>query len=151
MKHAGPLRRPGSALAGAGLVLAMAVGSLALWTLLPLAWLWAASNVVESNLFVYLFALVACPVTIVLGASALYRVEAVYLRTTGRPAQTAARAAWLKSLRAERGRRRGLGLLDVFMIASAVFAVVSFLLFVVLAGSGPETTGPLAPGDEHGR
>jgi hypothetical protein len=126
----------------------MAAGSLSLWTVVPVGWLWLASNLVRSNLFSYLFALVACPVSMVQGAKGLYLLQERYdrVRAIERPATP---TGWLRSLSAERRSLRGLSALDWMMVLSVLAALVAWTLYYFVLSHPSVVTGPEAPGDEH--
>jgi hypothetical protein len=109
------------------LVVVMAAGSLAIWTLVPVAWLWLASNVMRSNLFSYLLALVACPASMVLFAEQLGRVQDAYSRRSGLGGRSRRPSGWLRSASDERRAPYGLTLLDALLIASAVVALATLL------------------------
>ena len=133
------------------LVIAMAAGSLALWTLVPVAWLWLASNVVHSNLFSYLFALVACPASMVLLARQLGRVQDVYSRRAGpggRPAGD--RAAGFDRRATRRRALRSFTLLDALLIASAVVAFATLLAYILFVSHPTIRHRADGPGNEHG-
>ena len=131
------------------LVALMAVGSLALWTVLPLAWVWLAAAVGGTYFLSYLVALVGAPLTMIALAVGLYRVQNLYARLSGASKAMPQRPAWLKSVGGER-TRRPTTLLDVFLIASAVFAVIALIAWYFGLADAINPTGPLAPGDEHG-
>jgi hypothetical protein len=124
--------------ASLALIVVMAVGSLVMWIGIPATWLWVASQIGGgSSTFSYLFALFLCPISMVLFAGLLHKLEVVYARISGSPASSGlARAAWLKSIRGEREAPRRRGILDVFMVISAAVAVIAFLVWWI-AFSGP--------------
>jgi hypothetical protein len=132
------------------LVVVMAVGSLAMWTLVPVAWLWVASNIMRSNLFSYLFALVACPASMVLFAGQLGRVQDAYSRRSGLGGRSRRASGWLRSASDERRSLRGLTLLDALLIASAMVALATLLAYIFFVSHPTVVTGPTAPGNEHG-
>jgi len=133
----------------AGLVIVMALGSLSLWTVLPIAWLWLASNLVQSNLFSYMFALIACPVSMVQAARGLYAIQSVYSRLRHVGPGPAEHTGWLKSISGDRRSLRGLTLLDWLMIASVVIALTTMIVYYFLLSHPLVVTGPEAPGNEH--
>ena len=132
------------------LVAVMAAGSLAMWTLLPVAWLWLASRIMRSNLFSYLFALLACPASMVLFARQLGRVQDAYSRRSDLGGRSRRPSGWLRSASDERRALRGLTLLDALLIASAVVALSTLLAYILFLSHPTVITGPTAPGNEHG-
>lgn len=123
------------------LALLMAFGSLLMWIGIPATWLWVASQIGDgSSLFSYLFALLLCPISMVLFAGLLQRLQVLHARISGSMTSAGpARAAWLKSIRGEREEPQPGGLLDLFMVASAVLAVIAFLIWwIAFAGPPPD-------------
>jgi hypothetical protein len=144
-------QRLGLRIRSAGLAASMAIGSLGLWTVLPVTWLWMASNIMQSNLFSYMFALIGCPISMVVGARWLYGLQRRYdaLRdASGRREHT----GWLRSISDERRIfRRQLTLLDVMMCTSVLVAVAALALYYLVFSDPLVVTGPYAPGNEHGQ
>lgn len=124
-------------LVAVGLIALMAVGSLALWTAVPAGWLWLAGRLGDSNLFSYFVALVGSPITMVVGAQALYRLNDLHRRVTGQPPTVAVRAAWLDPISGEKKPQGPRTILDVFMVASALIAVIAFFVWQMLFAQSP--------------
>ena len=102
----------------------MVLGCLALWTLIPAAWLVIARALASSRATGYVVALVGCPVTMIVWGRGLYRLGAVYERAMGRE-----------------GRRPLL--LEALLVVSALVALGAFLVwFFVFAGSPSATPWP---------
>ena len=131
------------------LVALMALGSIALWTVVPLAWMWFAAAAGGTYFLTYLVALVGAPVTMLALAAVLYRIQSLHARLSGATDVTPERPAWLKSVRGE-STRRPTTLLDVFLIVSAVCAVVALIVWYLGFADAINPSGPLAPGNEHG-
>lgn len=115
----------------------MAAGSVLMWLGLPVAWLYLASRVSSSSrpsfaLYVLVLAAIA------LSVAAMGKLLGMLDRAYGRLAGTApppARAAWLRSVRDDRTRRRST-VLDVVMAWSVGLALLAFAIwFFVFAGS----------------
>ncbi|HEX2015550.1 MAG TPA: hypothetical protein VGN69_02565 [Solirubrobacteraceae bacterium] len=132
------------------LVSAMALGSLGLWTVLPIGWLWLASNLVRSNLFSYMFALIACPISMVQAARGLYHLQRRYQHLRQRAAPGPHPTGWLRSLSDERRSMKTITLLDWLMMLSVLVAIVTALIYYFLLSDPLVVTGPQAPGNEHG-
>ena len=121
------------------------VGSLIFWIGIPLFWIWIAGQLIDEYPSIYLFAMAACPLTMIGWGWVLNRVNRVYLHVTPPPpdAPGTQRSAWLGSLSAERRpRRRAPTLLDVSMIISVIIALMAmavwFFVFAHNAGPLPE-------------
>jgi hypothetical protein len=122
------------------LVVLMAIGSIVMWLVNPVAWLWIASHVVSTqgpSLGGYLLVLAGVLVTFVVIAKALSALNRAHMalsreeRSGGRAQQP-----WLRSMRGERDVRRDGGVLDRVMIVSVALAFLAMLLwFALLAGS----------------
>ena len=122
------------------LVLLMAAGSVVMWIGLPLGLVWLASALTDSSqpsMGPYLLILVGLPAGMFVIGKALGALDRAHGRITGRLDDGPQRAAWLQSVRDERGpRRRSRSVLDTVMIVSVLAAVVAGAVwFAVFAGS----------------
>jgi hypothetical protein len=119
----------------------MAVGSVLMWLGLPVAWLYLASRVSSSShpsFAIYVLVLAAIALSIAAVGKLLGKLDRAYGRLTGTAPQTG-RAAWLRSMRDDRARRRGT-VLDVVMAWSVGLALVALAIwFFVFAGSSLPT------------
>ena len=125
------------------LALLIVVGSLVMWIGIPLMWIWIAGQLIDEYPSIYLLALAACPLTMIVWGWALYRINAVYVELTPPPPDVpgAQRSAWLGSLSAERKpRRRQATLLDVSMIISVIIALTAMAVWFFAFA---HNTGPL--------
>jgi hypothetical protein len=134
----------GKKLAALILILLMIVGSLVLWIGIPVGWIVLASHLTNSSapsLGPYVLLIIGIPVTMFLFGRFLYRLNAIYGNVTGSTPNVQVRAAWLKSMRAERDNTRPRTVLDVVMIGSVSVALVAFLIwFFFFAGSSLPST-----------
>jgi hypothetical protein len=122
------------------LVLLMAAGSVVMWIGLPLGLVWLASALTDSSqpsMGPYLLILVGLPAGMFVIGKALGALDRAHGRITGRLDDGPQRAAWLQSMRDERGpRRRRRSVLDTVMIVSVLAAVVAGAVwFAAFAGS----------------
>jgi hypothetical protein len=78
-----PEVRLGDRVAAAFLFVLMAVGSLVLWTAIPVACLWIAGKLTESIATHFLIALPLTVTCVGLFAALLFRLNQLYLRVTG--------------------------------------------------------------------
>jgi hypothetical protein len=122
------------------LVLLMAAGSIVMWVGLPLGLIWLASSLTTSSqpsLGPYLLILVGLPLGMYVIGKALGALDRMHGRITGRLDDGPRRAAWLQSMRDERGpARRRRSVLDTVMIASVGLALVAGAVwFLAFAGS----------------
>jgi hypothetical protein len=122
------------------LVVLMAVGSIVMWIGLPLGLIWLASTLTDSSrptMSPYLLVLLGLPVGMVVIGKALGVLDRVHGHLTGRLDDGPHRAAWLQSMRDERGpRRRSRSVLDTVMIVSVGLALLAGgIWFFAFAGS----------------
>src|SRR5215210_473163 len=122
------------------LVLLMAAGSIVMWVGLPLGLIWLASAITDSSrpsMGPYLLILVGLPVGMFAIGKCLGTLDRMHGRITGRLDDGPQRAAWLQSMRDERGpRRKRRSVLDTVMIVSVLAAVVvGAIWFIAFAGS----------------
>lgn len=121
------------------LVALMAVGSVFLWLVVPVGWLWIASHSTETSaptLGPYLLVIFAIPVTMYLVGKLLFKTNSLYERVTGQEAQVRVQLPWHKSMRDTPGSGRPTTVLDVVMISSVTIALAAFLIwFFFFAGS----------------
>ena len=127
----------------AGLVALLALGSLALWTVIPGAWLWLTRDMSEGARFV--ICVPGSAITMFGAGALLYRLEGVYVRMTGKEAsRKPAPPGWRRSA-GEPQSRRPLSLLDSFLVASAMVAVLGLVAWWAFLADAPDPSGPLQP------
>lgn len=122
------------------LVLLMAIGSVLMWIGLPLGLIWVASAITDSSrpsMGPYLLILIGLPVGMFVMGKGLGTLDRVHGRITGRLDDGPHRAAWLQSMRDERGpARKRRSVLDTVMIVSVLLAIVGGgIWFLAFAGS----------------
>jgi hypothetical protein len=133
---AGPPRRH---VAGAVLVIVMALGSVVVWLVSPLVWLWIASQMTQStqpSLGPYLLVLAGVVLTAVVIGKFLGMINRTHMRVTGRAADKREPAKWNRSMRGERAPVNDRGVLEQVMAISVSCALLLFgIWFFVFAGS----------------
>jgi hypothetical protein len=121
------------------LLLLMAVGSVFLWLVVPIGWLWIASHATDTSaptLGPYLLVIFAIPVTMWVVGRFLFRTNHLYERVTGQDAEVRVQLPWHKSLRDSSNTGRRTTVLDVVMIGSVAIALTAFgIWFFFFAGS----------------
>jgi hypothetical protein len=121
------------------LIIVMALGSVFLWIVVPIGWLWIASHVTDTSaptLGPYLLIIFAVPVTMWIVGKLLFRTNRLYERVTGTDSEVRVQLPWHKSLRDSATSDRRTTVLDVVMIGSVGIALVAFgIWFFLFAGS----------------
>jgi hypothetical protein len=121
------------------LVLLMALGSVFLWIVVPVGWLYIASRTTETSaptMGPYLLVIFAVPVTMYIVGKLLFKTNRLYERVTGQDAEVRVQMPWHKSLRDSSSSGRRTTVLDVVMISSVAFALLVFgIWFFLFAGS----------------
>ena len=140
--HAGPSSSsigPQRHAAGIGLVVVMAVGSVVMWLVSPVVWLWIASRMTDSSqpsLGPYLLVLVGMALTAVVIGKFLGIVNRTHMRVTGRLRDRREARTWNRSMRGERQSSADRGVLEQVMLVSVGCALVLFgIWFFAFAGS----------------
>ena len=117
----------------------MAIGSVLMWIGVPVGLIYLASRVADSptpSMGPYLLIIIGLPLGMVLIGRALGALDRYHGRITGLDDGKPQQAAWLKSMRGERERRRRRSVLDVVMIVSVGVALaLSAVWFFGFAGS----------------
>ena len=117
----------------------MAVGSVGLWLVIPVGWIWGVSQAVDTTqptLGPYLLILFGVPITMFIAGKLLYRLNGVYERVTGQESEVRVQLPWHRSMRGERAPQRRTTVLEVVMIISVSLALVAFgIWFFFFAGS----------------
>src|SRR5215212_6999164 len=84
------------------LIVLMALGSVFLWIVVPVGWLWIASHATDTSaptLGPYLLIIFAVPVTMWLVGKLLFRTNRLYERITGSASEVRVQLPWHKSMR----------------------------------------------------
>ena len=121
------------------LIALMALGSLALWIVIPIGWIWIASQMQEDSapsLGPYLLILFAIPISMVIVGKALSKLNQVYSNVTGKDHHVRIHLPWNQSLRGDSTKDRPRTVLDIVMVVSVASAGLAFAVwFFVFAGS----------------
>lgn len=130
---------PVRALAAAVVFVAMLIAALALWTAIPLGWIYIGSKLSETQFpsqGPYAVVAIGILVTIVLDAWLIGRLNDLYVRVTGTNRLTPMRPTWLKSMRDTAAPVGTTTVVEAVMIGSVLLAgAVLVAWFFLLAGS----------------
>lgn len=113
---------------GVVLIVLMAVGSVALWFVVPYGWVYLASHVGASSqptMGPILMIIVGIPATMFVVAKGLSALDRLYGRVMGVP-DVRVRAPWMRSMRDGRDSGRPRTVLDVVMVISVMVALACF-------------------------
>ncbi len=127
------------ALAASAVFLDMLFTALALWTAIPLGWIWIGSKVSESQFpseGPYAVVAVGILVSIVIDAWLIGVLNSAYVRLTGTDRLAPMRPGWLKSMRDSTAPAGMTTVVEAVMMGSVVLAAAVFVAwFFLLAGS----------------
>jgi hypothetical protein len=117
----------------------MLLAALALWTAIPVGWIWIGSKVATTQFPAegpYAVVAIGIVVTIVLDAWLIGRLNALYMRVTGTDRLAPMRPSWLKSMR-DTGTGAGTTtVVEAVLMGSVLLAGAVFVCwFFLLAGS----------------
>jgi hypothetical protein len=126
-------------MAASGIFVVMLLAALALWTAIPVGWIWIGSRVATTQFPAegpYAVVAIGIVVTIVLDAWLIGRLNALYVRITGTNRLAPMRPSWLKSMRDTGGARGATTVVEAVLMGSVLLAGFVFLAwFFLLAGS----------------
>ena len=121
------------------LILLMAAGSIAMWLVIPVLWLYLGSQMQEGSqptLGPYVLILVGIPASMVVMGKLLGALNRLYGRVTDTTPKVRVQAPWHKSMRGERDSGHQATVLDVVMVISVSLAATAFgVWFFLFAGS----------------
>ena len=125
---------------GASLVfVAMLIAALALWTAIPLGWIWIGSKVSQTQFPAEgPYAVVAIGILFTTLADAWFigKLNDLYVRITGTNRLTPMRPSWLKSMRDTAAPVGTTTIVEATMMGSVILALIVFTgWFFLLAGS----------------
>jgi DNA-binding transcriptional regulator YbjK len=126
-------------LAASAIFVVMLIAALALWTAIPLGWIWVGSKVADTQFPAegpYAVVAVGIVVSIVADAWLIGRLNALYVQVTGTNRLAPMRPSWLKSMRDTGASAGTTTVVEAVMVASAMLAgLVLLVWFFFLAGS----------------
>jgi hypothetical protein len=130
---------PARALAAGLVFVAMLLAAFALWTAIPLSWVYIASKVSETQFpsgGPYAVVAVGVIVSILFVAWLIGRLNDLYIRITGTNRLGPIRPAWLKSMRDTGGVQSSITVVEAVLMGSVMLAALSLTVwFFLLAGS----------------
>src|SRR5665811_2199951 len=117
-------------LTASALFIAMLLTALALWTAIPLGWIYIASKVSETQFpseGPYAIVAFGIIVTVIVDAWLIGRLNGAYVRLTGTDRLGPMRPSWLKSMRDTSPQAGTTTVIEAVMMGSALLAAVVFI------------------------
>lgn len=126
-------------MAASAIFFVMLLAALALWTAIPVGWIYIGSKVATTQFPAegpYAVVAIGIVVTIVFDAWLIGRLNALYMRVTGTNRLAPMRPNWLKSMRDTGAAAGTTTVVEAVMIGSVMLAGLVFVAwFFLLAGS----------------
>ena len=133
------IHNPARGLAAGLVFLAMLLAAFALWTAIPLSWVYIASKVSHTQFpsgGPYAVVIVGILVSVIFVAWLIGRLNNLYIRITGTNRLTPIRPAWLKSMRDTGSAQSNVTVVEAVLMGSVMLAAVALTVwFFLLAGS----------------
>ena len=131
---------PGRAVAGYALIGAMILGSVSLFSLVPVICLWVASMLTSSPVLGILLALVSVPAAMVIVGTQLVRLDGLYYRVTGKSAGARKVPAYRRGV-TDTNHPHEATVLERVMIASVLLSAVIYVGWFFLYAGSPLPVG----------
>jgi hypothetical protein len=126
-------------MAASAIFAVMLLAALALWTAIPVGWIWIGSQVATTQFPAegpYAVVAIGIVLTIVLDAWLIGRLNALYMRVTGTNRLAPMRPSWLKSMRDTGAGAGTTTVVEAVLMGSVMLAGLVFVgWFFLLAGS----------------
>jgi hypothetical protein len=133
------IHNPARGLAAGLVFLAMLVAAFALWTAIPLTWIYIASKVSHTQFpsgGPYAVVALGILVSVLVVAWLIGRLNNLYIRITGTNRLTPIRPAWLKSMRDTGSTQNNVTVVEAVLMGSVMLAALALTVwFFLLAGS----------------
>jgi hypothetical protein len=130
---------PARGLAASVIFVLMLLAALALWTAIPVGWIWIGSKVATTQFPAegpYAVVAIGILVTIVVDAWLIGRLNSLYMRVTGTNRLAPMRPSWLKSMRDTGEAPGSTTVVEAVLMGSVLLAGFVFVAwFFLLAGS----------------
>src|SRR6476620_5789404 len=129
----------GRALAAGLVFVAMLLAAFALWTAIPLSWIYIASKLSQTQFPAggpYAVVAVGIIASVLVVAWLIGRLNELYVRITGTNRLAPIRPAWLKSMRDTGGLQSSVTVVEAVLMGSVMLAGLALTIwFFLLAGS----------------
>jgi hypothetical protein len=129
----------GKSIAAGIVFLAMLFAAFALWTVIPLCWVFIASKASHTqfpSIGPYLVVVGGILISVLIDAWIIGRLNALYIRITGTNRLSPGRATWLRSMRDTGSSFASVTVVEAVMMSSVLLAAIALTLwFFFLSGS----------------
>jgi hypothetical protein len=133
------IHSPTRGLAASVVFLAMLLAAFALWTVIPLSWVYIASKVSHTQFpsgGPYAVVAVGILATVLVDAWLIGRLNRLYVRITGTNRLTPIRPTWLRSMRDTAPSHGSVTVVEAVLMGSVMLAALALTIwFFLLAGS----------------
>lgn len=133
------IHNPARGLAAGLVFIAMLLAAFALWTAIPLSWIYIASKVSHTQFPAsgpYAVVAVGIVLSVLIVAWLIGRLNNLYIRITGTNRLAPMRPTWLKSMRDTRPIKSDVTVVEAVLMGSVMLAAVALTAwFFLLAGS----------------
>jgi hypothetical protein len=133
------IHNPARGLAAGLVFLAMLLAAFALWTAIPLSWIYIASKLSHTQFpsgGPYAVVAVGIITSVLIVAWLIGRLNDLYVRITGTNRLAPIRPAWLKSMRDTGSAQSSVTVVEAVLMGSVMLAALSLTVwFFLLAGS----------------
>jgi hypothetical protein len=130
---------PARALAASAVFIAMLLAALALWTAIPLSWIYIGSQVSHTQFpsgGPYMVVAVGIIASVIIVAWLIGRLNELYIRITGTNRLAPMRPGWLKSMRDTAPGGSSTTVVEAVLMGSVILAAMALTVwFFLLAGS----------------
>jgi len=130
---------PARALAASAVFVAMLLAALALWTAIPLSWIYIGSKVSHTQFpsgGPYMVVAVGIVASVIFVAWLIGRLNELYIRITGTNRLEPMRPGWLKSMRDTSPAGSSTTVVEAVLMGSVILAAMALTVwFFLLAGS----------------
>lgn len=125
--------------AKAAIIALMALGSVAMWVVNPVAWIWGVSQIAESSqikMSHVLLIMAGIPLTMVVLGKVLGALNRLYGRVSGTAPTVRVVAPWRRSMRDERDAGTPRTMLDIVMVCSVALALLAMGIWFFFFAEG---------------
>jgi hypothetical protein len=140
MRRPNAAQRAGRNVGATVLVCVMVLAALSMWTVIPLGWVWIASQISKGQApsgGPYMVVLFGVVTSILIVSWILGRLNRAYVHLTGERTVGPIRPRWLKSMRDSEAPRANPTVLEAVIVTSVLLAILSMTIWFFIAAGSP--------------